>query len=502
MKIEDILLLYYGKKPEEASEKELLTSIELVTKYYAGKKLSEYQLESDYIFVTKDRIERPDVYKFLENEKLLETIDENVAKIEDFYDLLFKYSSDYFIELNKTSIFYILLLLSGFKVEAYSTLKSELTKLSFINEDDLVEKYGGNMNIYMKENGKFGINYENEKILRLFKETYFPSVGEGIIYSYGSKDEEYNNIWESINTKAVVKNLFIEGKLKDNIILGNIDLDAFLSEIMRILLDEYEYNWNEAVEEIIEKVTLAFPFKEPVKESVLEKRNTSILAELKRRKQIDKLKDLNTFKYKYYKDYEKLKVSIEELLYDEDKKIMSRNLNRLRLNEYLNEKCEIVLNESALYICDFMENEGYTLDLLNYLDNLYIELSENPNKDMVSTVFIFYAYNNNRDRIREIKEKINKDIRIKDKVKVILIENNNSFIRELVESSIDIGINADFFQEIRFQRNHVIYSSGENVIEFLKGILPIYRNEEKVKRAIEDNRIKLDAHKVYDKLFR
>lgn len=502
MKIEDILLLYFGKKPEKANEKELLTSIELVAKYYAGKKLSDYNLDYDYIFITKDGIERPDVYKFLENENLLEIIDKSMADIADFYDLLFKYSSDYLIELNKTSIFYILLLLSGFKVEAYSTLKSQSTKLSFIDEDESEERYGGNMNIYMKENGKFGINYENEKTLRLYKETYFPSEGEGIVHSYGSDEEEYSQIWESINTKAVVKNLFIEGKLKENIILGNINLDIFLSEVMRVLLDDYEYNWNEAVEEIIEKVTLAFSLEEATENPAMEKRNTSILAELKRRNQIEKLKNLNTFKYKYFKDYEKLKISIEELLYNEDKKIKSRNINRLRLKEYLDTKCEIVLNEDSLYICDFMENEEYTLNTIDYLERLYLELSKNPNKDMVSTVFIFYAYKNNIEKIKTLKENINKDIRIKDKIKVILIENNNSFIRELVESSIDIGINADFFQEIRFQRNHVIYHSGEKIDDFLNGILPLYRNYEMIKRAIEENRIKLDSHKVYDRLFR
>ncbi len=123
--------------------------------------------------------------------------------------------------------------------------------------------------------------------------------------------------------------------------------------------------------------------------------------------------------------------------------------NKVRLSEYIFENQGIKVSPYAIFDVQINKIHEYKRQLLNILHviHLYHKLKENPNLDMVPRVFIFsgkanyghYAAKEILRLIVSVSNKINKDITIKDKLKVIFIEDINISKAELIVPAADVS---------------------------------------------------------------
>ncbi len=151
------------------------------------------------------------------------------------------------------------------------------------------------------------------------------------------------------------------------------------------------------------------------------------------------------------KDTSKLK-ELEK--YENDKKVLDRigeikRNNKEELARIIKEKYKIELNPNSIYDSQIKRLHAYKRQLLNALHilHLYHELLENPNFDMEPRTFIFAAkaapgYHLAKCIIKFINEmarKINNDERIKDKIKVVFIENYGVSIAAKIIPATDVS---------------------------------------------------------------
>ncbi len=128
-------------------------------------------------------------------------------------------------------------------------------------------------------------------------------------------------------------------------------------------------------------------------------------------------------------------------------KIKLRNKNRLA--SYIERNCGIVLNPNSIFDVQVKRLHEYKRQLLNVLQiiDLYYRLKENPNLEITPRTFIFGAkaassYYMAKQIIRLIvmlSEVVNNDKDIKDKIKIVFLENYRVSLAELIMPASEVS---------------------------------------------------------------
>ncbi|WP_040214844.1 glycogen/starch/alpha-glucan phosphorylase [Clostridium polynesiense] len=137
------------------------------------------------------------------------------------------------------------------------------------------------------------------------------------------------------------------------------------------------------------------------------------------------------------------KEHVQERLYE-----IKRN-NKLKLAEVIKNKQGIIIDPDSIFDVQVKRIHAYKRQLLNALRimNIYSDLLENPNMDIVPRTFIFagkaapgyFLAKKTIELITSIAEKINKDTLIRDKIKVVFLENYNVSLAEDIIPAADLS---------------------------------------------------------------
>ena len=123
--------------------------------------------------------------------------------------------------------------------------------------------------------------------------------------------------------------------------------------------------------------------------------------------------------------------------------------NKIRLSDYILKTQGIKLSPHGVFHVHIKKIHEYKRQLLNILHviHLYHRLKENPNLDMIPRVYIFsgkaaYGHQAAKEIIRliiSVSNTINKDFTIKEKLKVVFIEDLNISKAEIIMPAADVS---------------------------------------------------------------
>ena len=148
-------------------------------------------------------------------------------------------------------------------------------------------------------------------------------------------------------------------------------------------------------------------------------------------------------------------VKLESLLdYKNDNNVLRglhevKHHNKERLAKYILERQGIVINPHSIFDIHIKRIHEYKRQFLNILHVIYLynKLKENPNLDIIPRTFIFggkaapgyYIAKEIIRLINTVAKVVNNDIRIKEKIKVVFIENYNISKAELLFPAAEIS---------------------------------------------------------------
>ena len=225
---------------------------------------------------------------------------------------------------------------------------------------------------------------------------------------------------------------------------------------------------------------------------------------------------------------EKLKTFVDDKKYQQE--FMNiKYQNKLRLAEYIKEHNGIDVDPNSIFDVQVKRLHEYKRQLLNILHvmHLYSELKENPQFDMYPRTFIFGAkaaagYKRAKLTIKlinSVADVINNDSTIKDKIKVVFIEDYRVSNGEIIFAAADVseqistasreasgtgnmkfmingaptigtmdGANVEIVEEVGAENAFIFGLSADEVMKYEKegGYNPwdIYNNNQNVRRVL------------------
>lgn len=197
-----------------------------------------------------------------------------------------------------------------------------------------------------------------------------------------------------------------------------------------------------------------------------------------------------------YKDKKEVLDKLEEIKYG----------NKVKLADYIFQSQGIKIDPHSIFDIHIKRIHEYKRQFLNILHVMYLydKLKKNPNLDMIPQTFIFGGkaapgYYIAKEIIRLIEtvgNTINKDLSIKDKLKVVFVENYNISKAELLIPAADISEQiSTTTKEASGTGNMKFMMNGAITLATLDGA-----NVEISREVGEDNiaLFGLKAHEVYD----
>ena len=123
--------------------------------------------------------------------------------------------------------------------------------------------------------------------------------------------------------------------------------------------------------------------------------------------------------------------------------------NKRNLSKIITQKNEININENSIFDVQIKRLHAYKRQLMNALHilHMYHELLDNPNLNMESRTFIFgakaapgyYFAKCVIKLINELAQKINNDVRVKDKLRVVFLENYGVSLAEKIIPAANVS---------------------------------------------------------------
>ena len=123
--------------------------------------------------------------------------------------------------------------------------------------------------------------------------------------------------------------------------------------------------------------------------------------------------------------------------------------NKRNLSKIITQKNEININENSIFDVQIKRLHAYKRQLMNALHilHMYHELLDNPNLNMESRTFIFgakaapgyYFAKCVIKLINELAQKINNDVRVKDKLRVVFLENYGVSLAEKIIPATNVS---------------------------------------------------------------
>ena len=133
----------------------------------------------------------------------------------------------------------------------------------------------------------------------------------------------------------------------------------------------------------------------------------------------------------------------------QDKIYRIKQYNKKKLAKMIKDKYSITIDINSIFDIQAKRIHEYKRQMLNLLNimNLYNKLLDNPDLDIIPRTFIFsgkaapgyYAAKQIIKLINTIASKINNDERIKNKIKVVFIENYGVSLAELIIPAADVS---------------------------------------------------------------
>lgn len=245
--------------------------------------------------------------------------------------------------------------------------------------------------------------------------------------------ERYKNDWNKVNSMAIISNGWI--KMANLAIVGSHSVNGVSKLHTEILKNQELRDFNEYYPGKFNNKTNGITHRRWLIKANPEL--TNLIANTIGCDFLTNPKEL--IKLEEYKDNKAFLDSLAKIKYN----------NKVKFADYIRKTQGVKIDPNSIFDVQSKRLHAYKRQLLNILHviNLYNEIQDNPNLDVVPHTFIFsskaapsyYLAKKIIKLINSVGDKINKDARVRDRIKVVFAENYNVSLAEKLIPSAEVS---------------------------------------------------------------